>query len=437
MLTHRTKTILGDIPEDWNTTLLVNLLESQQGGDWGDDIGESALSVLRSTNFTNRGTLNYNDVATRYFPAAKTDKLGLKRNDVLLERSGGSPTQPVGRVGFITEDLPDHWFSNFVQMLRPDVDKIDPEFLGWILLQLNQSGIVERLQHQTTQMRNLDFRDYLRVYLPEPKPEEQSMIARVLKISNDALAVAEVKLNAARRLKAGLMQELFATGIPGRHGDVTLARVFRYQFKVPSAWEVQPLRDSVASVEYGTNAASNDGKHGLPVIAIPEVIASRFRLGECSYAEVSEQEAASLRLRPDDVLLIRTNGNSEYIGKSTVIGDQADGQHIIFASYLIRVRTKKEKLSGRYLNYFLESPLGRRQCLAMANTSAGNHNLASRAIKQFLFPRPSPSEQAEIVALVDAAEDAIEVTGEELEALDRLKRSLIQNLLTGRVRVAA
>lgn len=71
----------------------------------------------------------------------------------------------------------------------------------------------------------------------------------------------------------------------------------------------------------------------------------------------------------------------------------------------------------------------------MANTSAGNHNLGSRAIKQFLFPRPSTAEQADIVELVDSAEDAIESAQEELVALERLKRSLLQNLLTGRVRV--
>ncbi len=110
-------------------------------------------------------------------------------------------------------------------------------------------------------------------------------------------------------------------------------------------------------------------------------------------------------------------------------------KHLIFASYLIRVRTNKMKLSGRYLNYFLASPLGRRQCLAMANTSAGNHNLGSRSIKQFDFPRPTSDEQSEIVVLVDAAEDSIEAVQNEISALDRLKRSLLQNLLTGRVRV--
>ena len=268
-----------------------------------------------------------------------------------------------------------------------------------------------------------------------PQPIEQEAISGVLSLADHSLAAANTKLSAARRLKTALMQQLFTQGLPGRHNRLNIATVFRHDFEVPDSWDVAPLRASIQTVEYGTNAASNDGKHGLPVVAIPEVIAPRFRLAECSYAEVSEQEAAALRLQPDDVLLIRTNGNSDYIGKSTVIGDEAAARHIIFASYLIRIRTLKGKLSGRYLNYFLASPLGRRQCLAMANTSAGNHNLGSRAIKHFLFPRPSPAEQADIVAMMDAAEDAIEASQEEIVALERLKRSLLQNLLTGRARV--
>jgi restriction endonuclease S subunit len=267
------------------------------------------------------------------------------------------------------------------------------------------------------------------------KPAERAEIGRILSAADEAIEKVKAELTAAQRLKTASMQQLFTRGLPGRHMRFKTVRVFRYEFEVPESWDVAPLRTSLKSVEYGTNAASNDEKHGLPVIAIPEVVAARFRLGECSYAEVSEEEANTLRLAPDDVLLIRTNGNPAYIGKSTVIDDEAAHQHIIFASYLIRVQTDKRRLSGKYLNYFLASPLGRRQCLAMANTSAGNHNLGARSIKRFCFPRPLPDEQTEIVSLINAAEDSVEAIQTEIDALHCLKNSLLQNLLTGRAKV--
>jgi type I restriction enzyme S subunit len=122
MLTHRSETILGNIPQDWDRALLRDLLAEQKGGDWGDDAGETSVSVLRSTNFTSQGALDFGDVATRYFTKEKAAKFGLKKFDLLLERSGGGPTQPVGRLGFIMEDLPQHSAILFV---IPDASAID------------------------------------------------------------------------------------------------------------------------------------------------------------------------------------------------------------------------------------------------------------------------------------------------------------------------
>ena len=238
MLSLRTATIIGDIPSDWSRVLLKTLLAEQQGGDWGDDSGEMPLRVLRSTNFTNRGKLDFSDVAVRYFSAGKAKCFSLKEKDLLLERSGGGPTQPVGRVGFVTSDLPEYWFSNFVQLLRPNAEKIDPAFLGWLLLRLNQSGAVERLQHQTTQMRNLDFRDYLRAYLPKPSVDEQRMIARILKLATEALEAAETKLTSAQRLKTALMQQLFTRGIPGSHTTMKQSKLG----DIPEGWEILKLK---------------------------------------------------------------------------------------------------------------------------------------------------------------------------------------------------
>jgi type I restriction enzyme S subunit len=285
-------------------------------------------------------------------------------------------------------------------------------------------------------MRNLDFRDYLRVYLPVPlDTDEQHIIAELLRVVSDALNLADKKVLAARRVKTSLSQNLFTEGIPGQHQEFRTAKILRHEFVVPRVWHFEPLKLSITSLEYGTNQPSNDAKRGLPVVAIPQVIAPRFKLGECPYAELSKAEADSLRLAKDDVLLIRTNGNADYIGKSTVIGDEADTQHIVFASYLIRVRTNIARLMGRYLNYFLGSPLGRRQCLAMANTSAGNHNLGARSIKSFCIPLPNLQEQAEIVDVLDAAENAIESAESELQQLEILRTSMLQNLMTGRYRV--
>lgn len=436
MLTHRYQTILGDIPLDWEAKPLQSLIVEQFAGDWGDDDGAQPISVLRSTNFTNNGRLDFSDVATRYFPIEKAKTFELYQGDLLVERSGGGPEQPVGRVGFIDRNMPGVTVSNFVQVLRPDCQKADASFLGWTLFEIQRTGIIERVQQQSTQMRNLNWRDYQRLILPSPQPEEQRRIATAIKMVDDAGQTAWVELNATRELKRSLMVSVFEHGLHPT-ARTKACKIHRYYTAtIPDHWDDDRLGRSLELVEYGTNAPSNDYRGGYAVIAIPQVVAPHLTLSDVPYAEVSPEEASGLRLMEDDILLIRTNGNPEYIGKSTIVSSEVAEVHTIFASYLIRVRTNKDKLLGAYLNYFLSSPLGRRQAGAAANTSAGNNNLGARAIKQFRFPRPPIDEQVQIINLLNTVEAHIDRLTEKLKATQTLKRSLLQHLLTGKIRIS-
>jgi len=178
MIRHPYRTILGDCPDDWAVRPLRELIDLPhcQSGDWGNESGEVAVSVLRSTNFTNDGHIDLSDVAIRFFPVQKADVMKLQKGDILLERSGGSPVQPVGRVLIIDRDMPGYWFSNFIHCLRPNPNHVIPGFLKWVLYELHHSGVVERLQNQTTQMRNLELRDYFLSRMPVPEKCEQRAI---------------------------------------------------------------------------------------------------------------------------------------------------------------------------------------------------------------------------------------------------------------------
>lgn len=437
MIKHHFDTILGDIPDDWDAKPLRSLLKKSLSGDWGDEEGEVELSVLRSTNFTDSGNLHLDDVARRGFSRAKADQIQVQPNDILVERSGGGPNQPVGRVAFVANEMPDTGFANFVQLLRADKGKLDPGLLRWMLYQLNRTGVVEKLQHQTTQMRNLDLRDYLKVLIPVPRDEdEQVRIAATLEAADDRIRAIEESLRKAERVKKGLIEQGTTVGLKANVQTKVTSR-YRYDFVANAKWDHIELKSLRPQIDYGTNAPSNDHGAGVPVIAIPQVLTSRFSLGDLPHAELSERERDALELKPHDVLVVRTNGNPSYIGRSTVIPENELSEVTVFASYLIRVRLDKSKLRGAFFNYVLVSEAGRRQSTCLANTSAGNFNLGARSLSKFLVPLPGTDEQDEIVEAVNAADDLVIELGKQLTAAHRVKQSLLQNLLTGKIRLKA
>ena len=126
MLTHRYQSILDDIPNDWQSKPLLSLLSDHFSGSWGDEQGEQEVQVIRSTHFNDTGYLDLSDVAERYYVPKKANTICIKENDILIERSGGGPTQPVGRVGFATAESEGFAFSNFVRIFadKPPVSVI-------------------------------------------------------------------------------------------------------------------------------------------------------------------------------------------------------------------------------------------------------------------------------------------------------------------------
>lgn len=436
MIKHTARTILGDIPESWDAVPLRAIVSRSASGDWGDERGETIVPVLRSTNFTAVRRLDVSDVARRAFSLEESKRFDMRGGDILVERSGGGPSQPVGRVVCLEPELPEYGFSNFVQLLRVNDEEMSPDYVAWCLFQLHRSGLIERLQHQTTQMRNLDLRDYMHMRIPRPPRLEQEAIAALISSADIAIERFRVQLAAANRLRASMLQAVFVAGLPGEHGSFQSATVLRRDYKIPESWRFERLGKFLSRVDYGTNAPSNDHRNGWPVVAIPQVVAPVLERGDWPFVDIPQAEAGQLRLEAGDVLLVRTNGNAEYIGKSTVVSEKLAAEEIVFASYLIRARARSEDLLGPYLNLYLASPLGRRQLVAVANTSAGNHNLGARALKRMLIPLPPTEEQARIIARIAAVERLGEAIRQRISAGETLQRSLLQNLLTGRIRVS-
>lgn len=171
---------------NWPTKKLNDLLETCDAGVWGKPaMSGKGLFVLRSTNMRNDGHLDFSDVAERKIEG-DIKKFKLSDGDILVEKSGGGPDQPVGRVAYFTAPNDRAYsFANFIQRLRAKSDLIDSHFLFYRLLFLHKIGFTKKLQSQTTGIRNLKLSFYLKTEIPVPSLKTQKQIVAKLSAVRD------------------------------------------------------------------------------------------------------------------------------------------------------------------------------------------------------------------------------------------------------------
>lgn len=157
---------------------LANIIEEQISGEWGED--GDGVAVLRSTNFTNEGRLNLDNVVQRSIDKKKVEKKKLLLGDSIIEKSGGSPDQPVGRVVYFDIEEGTFLCNNFTSILRPNKE-VHPRYFFWFLFYNHQLKRTLRYQNKTTGIINLQLARYLEeTKIPLPSIAVQKKIADIL-----------------------------------------------------------------------------------------------------------------------------------------------------------------------------------------------------------------------------------------------------------------
>ncbi len=161
---------------------LKDLISQKITGEWGSEPKNKSegVFVLRTTNFTNIGKLNFRKVVKRVIDKTKIDKKKLKIGDIIIEKSGGSFKQPVGRVVFFEKEDGVYLCNNFTTILRPN-ELIYPKYLLYQLHYNHKIGKTLKFQNQTTGIINLKLDKYLNSKVKIPKNiNKQREIANIL-----------------------------------------------------------------------------------------------------------------------------------------------------------------------------------------------------------------------------------------------------------------
>jgi type I restriction enzyme, S subunit len=379
--------------------------------------------VVRNTNFLNDGRLDLRDVAVLDVDPHQLASRTLQAGDIIVERSGGGPKQPVGRVAYFEHHGPlPYSFSNFTSVLRVRSDSgLLPRFVHYYLLHLYRSGFTVGLQRATTGLRNLDFTAYKEAPIPLPPEDEQEAIARLLDRAQDAASTEERLIAATRELKQAAMQHLFTRGLRGEERKETEVGL------APKTWQSIAIGD-LGDIVTGTTPKTGERRYydggTVPFIA-PGDLGVTTGIARTEKT-ITEAGLAVCRPLPRGSVCFVCIGSS--IGKvGMTVGDRSA------TNQQINAVVANEGHDPRFVCYLLTYLSG----YIASFTSPSPVPILSKGVFARI-PIVVPSDKAEesaIADIVEAIDRKLELHQRREALVRELFDRLLHDLMTGRRRV--
>lgn len=276
----------------------------------------------------------------------------------------------------------------------------------------------------------------LRIQIPNPFTNsglaEQTAIATLLSKVDEAIAATQNSIKAAEKLKKALMQNLL-TGKLKPDGSWRSEDEFYEDEKfgkVPLGWEWKRIKNITSEVQYGLNISSVENGSD-PMFRMNNIVDGKMVSSPMVYVNLSQKEFEKYKVKKGDILFNRTN-SLDLVGKVGIY--ELDETDFVFASYLIRLRIDEEN-DPHFINHFLNSYTGQCSLRSKATPAVSQANINAKSLRNTFVLCPTKDEQIEIVLRLNSIEVSKNDKQTKIQTLQRLKKSLMQNLLTGKVRL--
>ena len=386
---------------------LIEITGKAISGEWGnDDETGNGIPVLRTTNFTNTGIVDFSNVVTRDIQKKNISDKYLLNGDIIIEKSGGSDTQPVGRVIFFEAAENKYLFNNFTGLLRvKDKSVCYPKYLFYYLFSNYQKGGTIPFQNKTTGLHNLKTDDYVRkCEVPLPPLETQRQIAANLDKVTHTIDLCNAILEKLDLLVKSRFVEMF--------GDI---------IRNTKQWDIHIFSDITTSrLGKMLDAKKQTGENAFPYLANFNVQWFRFELDNLNTMDFDAKDQAEFSLEEDD-LLVCEGGE---IGRCAIWHNEVSPCY--FQKALHRVRCNKEIIMPTYLAWWFRFNCDNNGFSEIEGAKATIAHLPGAKLKKLPVVVPPLALQEQFAAFVEQTDKSKLAVKQVLEKAETLKKALMQ-----------
>lgn len=333
---------------------------------------------------------------------------------------------------------PKHKFSvtNVSGILRIlDSEKYDYKFLYYLLVYQHKNQIFDYVDKAHPSVIKK------RYFIPEIDITEQTQIATILSKVDEAIAQTEQLIAKYSRIKTGLMQDLLTKGID-ENGNIRSEETHEFKDsplgRIPKEWEFEKLENlllqvpnSLRSGPFGSALRKSEWvDKGIPYLGIDNVHREKFdALFKRFITYEKFKQLVKYKVRPKDVMItiMGTVGRSCVVPES--IEDAISSKHVWTMSF------SEEKYFPELICYQLNYSSWILSVFNSESQGGIMQSINSTILKNLLFPKPSIEEQRVINNRLKILNDSLKNYHYSLNKLLSIKNGLMQDLLSGKVRV--
>jgi type I restriction enzyme S subunit len=412
----------GEIPKDWEARKVENLFVVETG----------TTPSTRQVEYWEGGTINWitptdlsklnGEIRIRHSERKVTDKALKEINLRLLPRGSIilSTRAPVGYVAMLED------FATFNQgckgLVPRNSKEISSEFYCYYLLSKKQ--MLQNLSSGST-FKELSKDRLEKFHVLRPPLPEQLGVVGVLGVVDLAIAKAGEVIAKTERLKKGLMQELLTKGIGHKEYKQTPIGT------IPKTWQTVELTE-VAEVVNGhvfppMYQGRKDGKYVFAKV-------NDFNLsGNEKYVRVTEntindEEVSQLKVRihPPNTIIFPERGAAIYLDRKRLLA--RDG---IFDNNLMGIIPKDNLIEDEFLYYYFVGKIS----LTALSSATTTPLITKGTMERIKVAIPPSAERKKVAAILSTIDEKLELEEKEKARLERVKRGLMDLLLTGKIRV--
>jgi type I restriction enzyme S subunit len=408
---------IGKIPKDWDVSELDNICEKAKAGG-------TPLTTNKDYWNGNIPFVKIEDMTTSGKYLAKTQSIISKdglanssawmvpENSLLLAMYGSMGEISINRISVATNQA----ILGIIPRNREDVG-----FLYYWYLFFKPNW--KRYAKPTTQA-NLTAEIVRGSMIPLPPENERKAIVGVLGVVDSAIGLVDGVIWKTERLKKGLMQTLLTKGIGHKEFKDTEIG------KIPEEWKVFKLRDVCYKIQDGTHFSPKPQPTGVPYVTSKNIRSWGIDLTDVIYVAPKDHLEIFKRCDPKlgDLLYVKDGVNTGTVTVNTL------AYEFTLLSSVAMIRPNPDFLEPWFLKHALDSPnLKKRHLGVMTGTAI--RRLTLDRIKNLKVPVPNMAEQRKISEILSTIDTKSRLENKKKAKLQRIKRGLMDLLLTGKVRV--